>query len=801
MSPLPCGSPRPSGGSDATSVAQAALRRRQGILVAERLRDLAQPQPVQAAQIVRTLSSRLSREVRVSEDGVAMHIDTDGQPAGRAEPANATRAPAPTEEEAAASVLAAVAGQPAARAATSAFGAQQPAEARPSYRTAQPEQRRQSPLGAEIAAHANFAVEQMQQKLRAMAQDNPNMTLGDAMIKSGISGLLPDVLLPRVGRAGIAPVIKASEVFVPVRLPPGVTPERVRAAVAQMGLDASQVFSGGQPASQSAAGGGTNGDAAADAESPTFTKARRSRKPKRDGKGASASAFGHVDVPQRDEAAIKQEDAGLSLSPGGWRMLQMAHGTRRTGKPLTPPRVARPAARRLAPPEGRAAYAPLEGDANVGLVYDDMMLLHRAPPEHPENPERLTAIFARLHRQGIVHRCARVRSRDATHEELVRVHTEEHISEMEGAFDPDGPEIQVPPAKLGDIYFSAGTAKAARLAAGSVIEASQRVLAGDVDRAFAIVRPPGHHAECCQAMGFCFFNSVAAAAAEAVASGTAKKVLIVDWDVHHGNGTQQIFSEDGKVLYMSLHRFSDDGSFFPGTGDADDVGEGDGEGFSVNVPWRDRGLGAEDYAAAFEHLIMPVARAHDPDLVLVSAGFDGALGDPLGGMRLAPAAFAWMTNELLSLAGGRMVVALEGGYKPDVISLCAEAVVRTLLGEESAHKEALRPGRNAKASTAAALAHVLEVQRRYWPLLREPAARSSFDTFAAEVEKATASPSSESTKAGRQRKSRSASSTSASVGDDSPSSSEQSPSGWGSRRARSSSRASEQLDPWSRERD
>lgn len=489
------------------------------------------------------------------------------------------------------------------------------------------------------------------------------------------------------------------------------------------------------------------------ASEPVFKPARRAAKPQRETTvpagtlpKSQVSAPVSADVPIPADVHDKSEafdmDVGedepdedgpdelpFGLSPGGMRILQYSHGTRRAGRlagqHARAAGTSRPAARRRAPPEGRSAYAPREGDAHVGLVYDDAMLLHKAPVEHHESPERLMAVFARLHSEQLLHRCARIRSREASNAELLRVHTADHIAEMEGAFDKDGPEIQVPPTKLGDIYFTAGTVKAARMAAGCTIEACERVLNGDVERAFAIVRPPGHHAECCQAMGFCFFNNCAAGAAAAVAAGH-KRVLVFDWDVHHGNGTQAIFEEDPRVLYMSLHRFTDDGSFFPGTGDADDVGEGDGEGFSVNVPWRDRGLGAEDYQAAFEHVLMPIARSFAPELVLVSAGFDAAIGDPIGEMKLSPAAYAHMTSELLGLADSKMVVTLEGGYRPDAVALCAEAVVRSLLGEKVPPPKVRK---HCKASTADTLERVAEVQRQYWPCLREAGAKERLQEF------------------------------------------------------------------------
>jgi len=215
---------------------------------------------------------------------------------------------------------------------------------------------------------------------------------------------------------------------------------------------------------------------------------------------------------------------------------------------------------------------------------------------------------------------------------------------------------------------------------GSVVELATRVVTGELSNALAVVRPPGHHCEARQAMGFCILNNVAVAAAVARARLGVQRVLVVDWDVHHGNGIQHIFEEDGSVLYASLHRYGH--GFYPGTGGAHAVGEGAGRGFSLNIPWSSSGYGDAEYAAAFERLLMPVAREFAPELVLVAAGFDAAARDPLGGMEVSPAGYAYMTAQLRSLAAGRLVVALEGGYNLRSISSSAAAVMRVLLGDD-----------------------------------------------------------------------------------------------------------------------
>lgn len=210
------------------------------------------------------------------------------------------------------------------------------------------------------------------------------------------------------------------------------------------------------------------------------------------------------------------------------------------------------------------------------------------------------------------------------------------------------------------------TASAARMAAGCVSELASKVASGEIRNGFAVVRPPGHHAEHQQAMGFCFFNSVSIAAKLLRKKYEMDKILIVDWDVHHGNGIQQIFFDDPHVLYISLHRH-DGGNFFPGTGDPNEIGCNDGTGFTVNIAWSgslNPRIGDAEYLAAFRSIIMPIARDFDPEMVIVACGFDAAAGHPapLGGYEVSPACFGWMTKQLMNLASGKIVLSLEGGY-------------------------------------------------------------------------------------------------------------------------------------------
>ena len=315
----------------------------------------------------------------------------------------------------------------------------------------------------------------------------------------------------------------------------------------------------------------------------------------------------------------------------------------------------------------------------TGLVYDERFLDHRAPYDHPEHPGRLEAIVRRLRDEGLTERCRRVPAREAASEELARVHTLAHIRAIEATSAEDF--LQLDP----DTYTCRDSALAARLAAGGLADLALGVLRGEWDNGLALLRPPGHHAEANRAMGFCLYNNVAVAARAVQAAGAAR-VLIVDWDLHHGNGTQHTFWEDPSVLYVSTHQFP----FYPGTGAADEIGAGAGRGFTVNVPWPG-GMGDPEYLAAFDRALLPIAREFAPDLTLVSAGFDAAEGDPLGSMRLSPAGYAAMTSRLLSLSDGRVVLALEGGYNLDAISRSAAACLRVLLGEEAPAPDPAEP--------------------------------------------------------------------------------------------------------------
>jgi histone deacetylase 6 len=337
----------------------------------------------------------------------------------------------------------------------------------------------------------------------------------------------------------------------------------------------------------------------------------------------------------------------------------------------------------------------------TGLVYDDAFLLHRAPYEHPENPGRLAAIRTRLAEDGLAGRCHRVPAREATREELRAVHTSEHIDRIAATAELSFAQLDP------DTYTSRESAMVARLAAGGLIDLVGEVLSGNLSNGFALVRPPGHHAEADRAMGFCLFNNVAVAA-KAALKGRVRRVAIVDWDLHHGNGTQHIFEDDPDVLYLSMHEYP----YYPGTGAVREVGGGAARGRTVNIAWPP-GMGDAEYLAAFDRVLLPIARAFDPELVLVSCGFDAAAGDPLGAMKISAAGYGAMTERVCSIAEGRVVLSLEGGYNLHAISAAAAACTAALLGDGAPPVDPESPN----AAAEHLLREVLEAQRPFWPEL------------------------------------------------------------------------------------
>ncbi|PKA59852.1 Histone deacetylase 5 [Apostasia shenzhenica] len=325
----------------------------------------------------------------------------------------------------------------------------------------------------------------------------------------------------------------------------------------------------------------------------------------------------------------------------------------------------------------------------VGLVYDERMCRHATPDgeSHPENAERIRAIWKKLDAEGIPQRCIMLHAKEAEDTVISNVHTMKYIKLIRNisskGFDSRRPRVA---SKFNSIYLNRGSTEAAYLAAGSVIEATEKVAKGDLNSAIAIVRPPGHHAEANEAMGFCLFNNVAIAASYLLNNRVELgfgRILIVDWDVHHGNGTQNMFYRDPRVLYFSVHRF-DFGSFYPTGGDGSYcmIGEDQGAGYNINVPWEHGQCGDADYIAVWDHVLIPVAEAYNPDIILISAGFDAAMGDPLGGCCITPYGYSMMLKKLMKFADGKIVLALEGGYNLVSIADSVLACAKTLLEGE-----------------------------------------------------------------------------------------------------------------------
>jgi acetoin utilization deacetylase AcuC-like enzyme len=310
----------------------------------------------------------------------------------------------------------------------------------------------------------------------------------------------------------------------------------------------------------------------------------------------------------------------------------------------------------------------------LSVVDDDLFLEHACPPGHPERPDRLRAARRGLAALGVSNeKVLSLGPRDATPEELRRVHDSAYLDELETIRGRSG-------YLDSDTFFSPKSFDAMLRAAGGAASLVESVLGGASRHGFGLLRPPGHHACEGRAMGFCSINHVAVAARHAQAIG-ANKVLVLDWDVHHGNGTEEIFWEDPSVLYVSLHQWPQ----YPGTGPRDAVGKGAGRGFTINVPLSRDATDAV-YEEAFARLVLPALVEFAPELVLVSAGYDAHGRDPLGGMALTDAAFGRMTEQLRVHLGPQvpLIFLLEGGYDLHGIEHSVAATVRALDGEPSA---------------------------------------------------------------------------------------------------------------------
>ncbi len=319
----------------------------------------------------------------------------------------------------------------------------------------------------------------------------------------------------------------------------------------------------------------------------------------------------------------------------------------------------------------------------TSYCYDPLFLEHDLD-DHPENRMRLEAIMQTLREAGLLARMTALQPQPAELELLGRVHTRSHIARVErvalrgeGGLDPD-------------TYVGPRSYDAARLAVGAAVGLARAVLAGRARNGIGLVRPPGHHATRQNGGGFCLFNNVAVAAQAALDEGAAARVLIVDWDVHHGNGTQDIFYGSPQALFFSTHQYP----YYPGSGHWREVGAGQGQGYTVNVPLP-AGVGDAGFRRVYAEILTPIARRFRPDLILISAGYDAHWNDPLAGLSLSLAGYWDLARMVVALAdelcGGRLVVLLEGGYNLEVLSHGVANTCRALLGDPAPGPDPLGP--------------------------------------------------------------------------------------------------------------
>lgn len=346
----------------------------------------------------------------------------------------------------------------------------------------------------------------------------------------------------------------------------------------------------------------------------------------------------------------------------------------------------------------------------TGVVRDPIYLEHDTGTYHPESHYRLQTLYEMLDDADMAS-LRHVSPRRATMDEIRYIHTENyvrHVSSLENraraSLDPDTP-------------LSPKSFQAALFAVGGVLTGIDLLMQGELDNCFALIRPPGHHAEADQGQGFCIFNNVGVGAEYTMRRYGLERVLIVDWDLHHGNGTQHSFYQDDRVLYFSTHQYP----YYPGTGGLRETGKGKGEGFTVNVPM-EIGYGDQEFYTVFKKILEPIARSFSPQLVLVSAGFDAYVIDPLGGMELTPAGYAALTQVVMDIAadcaGGKLLLALEGGYNLDGLRHCVKLVLQQLMGQGSGDQTVPDQHVNQNhGNSDYTIRQVVGVQRSYWSSL------------------------------------------------------------------------------------
>jgi len=346
----------------------------------------------------------------------------------------------------------------------------------------------------------------------------------------------------------------------------------------------------------------------------------------------------------------------------------------------------------------------------TGVVKDNRYLRHSAGFGHPESPERLAAIYEMLDNPLMAWKFIEIEPREATHKEIETIHTPSYVEYIAGTAGQSSVYLDPDTATSPESY------EIAKLAVGGVCNAIDSVMEKKVDNAFALVRPPGHHAEADSAAGFCIFNNIAIGAMHAILKHHLKKILIVDWDLHHGNGTQHSFYSDPRILYFSTHQYP----YYPGTGSLQEIGQGKAEGYTINVPLS-VGAGDASFVKIFRKILQPVALKFKPQLVLLSAGFDTYYQDPLGGMRVTADGFAALTRILMNIAesycNGRFVAVLEGGYHLAGLTQSVKAVLEEMRDDTHYPEEKLASlEKEADENTNHIIKQVISKIKPYWKL-------------------------------------------------------------------------------------
>jgi len=344
----------------------------------------------------------------------------------------------------------------------------------------------------------------------------------------------------------------------------------------------------------------------------------------------------------------------------------------------------------------------------TGIVRDIRYLGHKTGVHHVEKPQRLETVYNMLDRSGLQEKLKVIPSRFATLEEVEMIHTPEYVEKI---MDTAGEPLRYLDP---DTVTSERTYEVAFLAVGGILEAVKSVVTGELDNAFSLIRPPGHHAEKDRQMGFCIFNNTVLAAEYARREFGLKRILIIDWDVHHANGTQHIFEKSNEVLLFSSHRFP----FFPGTGDSSEVGLEEGTGFTVNVPLSPQ-KDDSDFCEVYRRILKPIAMEFKPQLIIVSAGFDCHYDDPIGGMKVSEQGFAYLADMILNIADatcdGKAVFTLEGGYDLGAIRKSAKLVLETMVGGISEKvKTGIESKLKASPPVIETINSVMNIQKSYW---------------------------------------------------------------------------------------